>query len=89
MFKQGHPRHLVLATVVLTCGSLFAQHYQGRDHTVFHPPASPPAKHSSNLASANASSARAADATRHHDVKFSSPSVSHTAQPTQLSPRPK
>jgi len=89
MFKLGRIRHLAFASALLSCGSLFAQRYQGRDHTVFHPPASPPAKHSSNQTGANASSARAADSTRHHEVTFATPSNSHTAQPTQLSSRPK
>jgi len=42
MLKPGHLRHLLFAAVLLWGGTLFAQHAQGRDHTVFHRPAPPP-----------------------------------------------
>jgi hypothetical protein len=85
MLKQYSVRLLMFA---LLSGTLFAQRYQGRDHTVFHAPASPPAKHSSNQAAANASNVRTSDATRHRDVTFSNPSGSRTAtQSAPISPR--
>ena len=78
------PIHLLLTVTVLT-GALFAQRYQGRDHTIFHAPA-PPAKHAS-AAAANSTMAHPADATRHHDVNFSAPPASRSAAPAQ-SPEP-
>ena len=41
MFKLGQVRQFVVA--IAFGGTLFAQHYQGRDHTVFHRPAPAPA----------------------------------------------
>jgi len=84
----GHLRKLSFA-ILLSGGALFAQHYQGRDHTVFHRPAPPPARHASNATTATTASTHTADATRRHEGTFSGSSTTHNPQPPQLSPRPR
>jgi hypothetical protein len=77
------PIRFLLAVTVLA-GTLFAQRYQGRDHTIFHAPAAPPAKHAPSAAAANASAvAHPADATRRHDVNFGTSPASHSAASPQ------
>ncbi|HSY11013.1 MAG TPA: hypothetical protein VK976_02385 [Verrucomicrobiae bacterium] len=41
MFKATATRSLTVAVMFLFTGSLFAQHYAERDHTMFHRPAAP------------------------------------------------
>ena len=78
-----------LVLVTLLSSSLLAQRYQAHDHTVFHPPA-PPAKHASTQTGAGTSNSRTSnDASRHHDVTYSSSASSHTAQPVQIPSRVK
>jgi hypothetical protein len=87
MFKLFSVRMLVAA--MLLGGTLFAQHYQGRDHTVFHPAAPAPAKHATTAPAAPPLGARTPDSGRRHDVTYSSASTPHTPQPPQTSPRTK
>jgi len=88
MFKLFLPRTFLAA--MLLGGTLFAQHSQGRDHTVFHPAAPVPAKHANTATAATASSARISDTGKRHDAAYSSSSPSHTlAQAPQSSPRAK
>jgi hypothetical protein len=85
MFTQGHLRRFLLITTLLSPAALFGQHYQGHDHTVFHRPAPPPAKHASAATATNASSAHAGDTTsRRHEATLTTPGTSHTAQPAQV-----
>jgi len=88
MFKTCHLRHFLLLISLLFSAALFAQQYQGRDHTVFHPRTPPPAKHSSNPTAAGTTGAHATDSTaRHHEATTSS--NSHPVQPAQVSTRSK
>jgi hypothetical protein len=87
MFKLFSVRMFVAA--MLLGGTLFAQHYQGRDHTVFHPAAPAPAKHATTAPGTTPSGARTSDSAKRHDVTYSSSTTPHTPQPPQSSPRPK
>jgi cytoskeletal protein RodZ len=87
MFKLFSLRMFLAA--MLLGGTLFAQHYQGRDHTVFHPAAPPPAKHPTAAPAATPSGTRASDTSRRHEATYSSSTATHTAQPPQTYPRPK
>jgi hypothetical protein len=89
MFKPDHLRRFLFAIVLLWGAALFAQHYQGRDHTVFHRPAPPPAKHASTATAASAPASRPSDATRRREPAFSGPSSSRSPQAPQLSSRPR
>ncbi len=75
---------LLLLTTLLS-GTLFAQRYQGRDHTVFHAPA-PPAKHAATQ-NAGAPGTRSTDPNRRREVTFSGSSAPRTAPPPSVSPR--
>lgn len=87
MFKLFSVRMFVAA--MLSGGTLFAQQYQGHDHTVFHPAAAAPAKHVTTAQGATASGARTSDSGRRHDLTYSSSITPHTPPPPQSSPHTK
>ena len=90
MFKLFSIRMFVAA--MLLGGTLFAQQYQGRDHTVFHPATAAPAKHATTAQGTTPSGARASDSGKRRDATYSSSATPHTPQPPeppQSSPRTK
>ena len=87
---------LALFILLISSASLFAQHYQGRDHTVFHrpPPPAPVAHHSSLAAGSSASphgpvtTAQNSEPSRRHNAGFGTSSdteVHSSAKPHSLS----
>jgi hypothetical protein len=102
MLSFGEARQL--AVVMLFCGTLFAQQYQGHDHTVFHRVTPAPAASSKHTPTASTKSVahtplsnqnttgHASDAPHHHEVTVTSPPAapeSHSTPAPQLSPKPK
>jgi hypothetical protein len=88
MFQPVHLRSLLLSALLLAGGALYAQHYQGRDHTVFHPPARTTTKRSSPAGTTGASAAHPTESASHRrDATYNVPGNSHPAQPPQIPPR--